>query len=61
MGIVWGIAHMLYKFPGDFCGDMPAATINKQMIAVVIHYIEARPSVMDLPFEGLVDAWPCMR
>jgi hypothetical protein len=36
------------------------------MVAVVISYIEARPSVMDLPFEGLaiealVQAWPCKK
>jgi Ssp1 endopeptidase immunity protein Rap1a len=52
---------------GDFgapCVNFPERVTNWQFVAVVVHFIEARPARMhedfqQLALEALRDAWPC--
>jgi hypothetical protein len=54
----------LRNFRALLCIDVPNGMTNRQMVQVVVSYLEARPTRMheefgDLALEALQAAWPC--
>jgi hypothetical protein len=66
-GVVFGVGVMLEqpRLPNR-CVDIPSDVSYRQLVLVVVRYIEARPNRMHEAFvilarDALIDAWPCRR
>jgi hypothetical protein len=65
-GIVFGVGVMLDRPGSSICAEIPSAVSIRQLVLVVVRYIEARPNRMHEGFvilarDALINAWPCRK
>jgi hypothetical protein len=66
VGIVEGVSWSTQRIRQSLCMDIPSSVSRMQKLRIVMAYMERRPELLHINFDGLVglalsEAWPCKR